>query len=57
MKKIFKWSILAAATLSLAACGATSQKNNSQQSKTEKSAGTQAIRRPSRSQPQRRPIH
>lgn len=42
MKKIFKWSILATATLSLAACGATSQKNNSQQSKTEKSAGTSA---------------
>lgn len=32
MRKIYKWSILAAATLSLAACGAGPQKTNSQQS-------------------------
>lgn len=38
MNKIYKWSVLAAATLSLVACGAGAQKTNSQQSKTEKTA-------------------
>ena len=38
MRKIYKWSILAAATLSLAACGAGPQKTNSQQSKTKQTA-------------------
>ena len=42
MRKIYKWSILAAATLSLVACGTTSQKTNSQQSKTEKAAKSSA---------------
>ena len=38
MKKIFKWTLFAVATLSLVACGAGAQKTNSQQSKTEKTA-------------------
>ena len=38
MNKIYKWSVLVAATLSLVACGAGAQKTNSQQSKTEKTA-------------------
>mgnify|MGYP000034470163 FL=1 len=38
MNKIYKWSVLAATTLSLVACGTGAQKTNSQQSKTEKTA-------------------
>ncbi len=38
MNKIYKWSVLAATTLSLVACGASVQKTHSQQSKTEKTA-------------------
>ena len=38
MKKIFKWTLFAVATLSLAACGISAQKTNSQQAKTEKAA-------------------
>ena len=42
MKKIFKWTLFAVATLSLVACGTTAQKTNSQQSKTEKAAKNSA---------------
>ena len=42
MKKIFKWTLFAVATLSLAACGTTAQKTNSQQAKTEKAAKSSA---------------
>ena len=38
MKKMYKWSVLAAATLGLVACGAGGQKTSSQQSKMEKTA-------------------
>ena len=42
MKKIFKWTLFAVATLSLVACGTTAQKTNSQQAKTEKAAKSSA---------------
>lgn len=42
MKKIFKWTLFAVATLSLAACGISAQKTNSQQAKTEKAAKSSA---------------
>ena len=42
MKKIFKWTLFAVATLSLAACGTSAQKTNSQQAKTEKAAKSSA---------------
>ena len=42
MKKIFKWTLFAVATLSLVACGTTGQKTNSQQAKTEKAAKSSA---------------
>lgn len=42
MKKIFKWTLFAVATLSLAACGTGAQQTNSQQAKTEKAAKSSA---------------
>ena len=42
MKKIFKWTLFAVATLSLVACGTGAQQTNSQQAKTKKAAKSSA---------------
>ena len=49
MKKIFKWTLFAVATLSLVACGTTAQKTNSQQAKTEKAAKSRISKKGQRS--------